>query len=138
MLRSTILSLMVFLGGIWNVARAQENEQPAASIDLLTPEGVSQVQGAWRYKDVELTRVPFHAAGADGQPTGAVVSTWDVQPHAGLRDFDDHDWPVIEAGTLRQRRGPGRLSFAWYRIQLTIPARVADFDTRGANVAFDT
>jgi gluconolactonase len=138
LLRFVILSLPVFLGGSWTITRAQENEQPAASIDLMTSDGVSQVQGAWRYKDVELTRVPFHAAGADGQPTGAAVSSWDVQPHAGLRDFDDRNWPVIEASTLRQHRGPGRLSFAWYRIQLTIPARVADFDTPGANVAFET
>ena len=138
LLRLTILSLAALLGGTWTIARAQENELPPASIDLMTSDGVSQVQGAWRYKDVELTRVPFHAAGADGQPTGAAVSSWDVLPHAGLRDFDDRGWPVIEASTLRQHRGPGRLSFAWYRIQLTIPARVADFDTPGANVAFET
>jgi gluconolactonase len=137
-LRFAILSLTVFLGGPWTVTAAQENEQPVASIDLMASEGVSLVQGAWRYKDVELTRVPFHAAGADGQPTGAVVSTWDVQPHAGARDFNDRDWPVIEAGALRQHRGAGRLSFAWYRIELTIPARVADFETRGAKVAFET
>jgi gluconolactonase len=61
-----------------------------------------------------------------------------VQPHAGSRDFDDRDWPIIEASTLRQHRGAGRLSFAWYRIQLTIPPRVADFETRGANVVFET
>jgi gluconolactonase len=138
LLRLVILSLTVFVGGTWTITRAQESEQPAASIDLMTSDGVSQVQGAWRYKDVELTRVPFHAAGADGQPTGAAVSSWDVQPHAGSGDFDDHDWPVIEASTVRQHRGPGRLSFAWYRIQLTVPARVADFDTRGANVGFET
>jgi len=138
LLRFAVLSLTVLLGGTWTVTRAQENAQPAASIDLMTSDGVSLVHGAWRYQDVELTRVPFHAAGADGQPTGAAVSTWDVQPHAGSREFDDRDWPVIEAPTLRQHRGPGRLSFAWYRIQLTIPPRIADFDTRGANVVFET
>jgi gluconolactonase len=138
LLRIAILSLAVLASGSWTVTRAQENEPPAASIDLMTAEGVALVQGTWRYKDVELTRVAFHAAGADGQPTGAAVSTWDVEPHAGVRDFDDRDWPVIGATTLPQHRGPGRLSFAWYRIQLTIPAHVADFDTRGANVAFET
>src|SRR5215472_10362349 len=125
LLRIAILSLAVLSGGSWTLTRAEEIEQPAATIDLMTPDGVARVQGAWRYKDVELTRVPFRSAGADGQPTGAAVSTWDVEPHAGARDFDDRDWPVIEAATLPQHRGPGRLSFAWYRIQLTIPARVA-------------
>lgn len=136
--RFASLSLAVFLGGTWTVTPAQESEQPAASIDLMTSDGVSLVKGAWRYKDVELARVPFHAAGVDGQPTGAAVSTWDVQPHAGSRDFDDRNWPVIEASTLQQHRGAGRLSFAWYRIQLTIPERVAGFDTRGANAVFET
>jgi gluconolactonase len=136
--RFVILSLMLFLGGRWPVTVAQEKAPSAASIDLMTADGVSLVQGAWRYKDVELTKVPFPAAGADGQPTGAVGSTWDVQPHAGLRDFDDRAWPVIEASALRQHRGAGRLSFAWYRIQLTVPERVAGFDTRGANVVFET
>src|SRR5215469_2160092 len=137
-LRFAILSLAVFLGGTGTITRAQESEPAAASIDLMTAAGVEVVHGAWRYKDVELTKVGFHAAGADGQPTGAAVSSWDVQPHAGSRDFDDRDWPVIEAAALRQHRGAGRLSFAWYRIQLTIPERVAGFDTRGANAVFET
>jgi len=136
--RFAILSLAVCLGVTGTLTRAQESEPPAASIDLMTADGVEAVQGAWRYKDVELTKVGFHTADADGQPTGAAVSTWDVQPHAGSRDFDDRDWPVIEASTLRQHRGAGRLSFAWYRIQLTIPERVAGFDTRGANLVFET
>jgi gluconolactonase len=137
-LRFAILSLAVFLGGTGTITRAQESEPAAASIDLMTAEGVEVVRSAWRYKDVELTKVGFHAAGADGQPTGAAVSTWDIQPHAGSRNFDDRDWPLIEAATLRQHRGAGRLSFAWYRIQLTIPERVAGFDTRGANAVFET
>ena len=49
LLRLAILSLTVSLGGTWTITRAQENEQPAASIDLMTSDGVSQVQGAWRY-----------------------------------------------------------------------------------------
>jgi len=136
--RLAVLSLALFPGAAWTLSAAQESEPPAATVDLMTADGVALVQGAWRYKDVELTRVPFHAAGADGQPTGAALTTWDIEPHAGARDFDDRGWPVIEAATLPQHRGPGRLSFAWYRIQLTIPARVADLDTRGATVAFET
>jgi gluconolactonase len=138
LLRIAILSLAALSCGSGTITRAEENEQPAASVDLMTDAGVSLMQGTWRYQDVELARVPFHAAGADGQPTGAAVSTWDIAPHAGSRDFDDRDWPVIGATTLPQHRGAGRLSFAWYRIQLTIPARVANFDTRGASVAFET
>ena len=72
LLRFAIVSITVFASAMCTITRAQENEPPAASVDLMTPDGVSLVQGAWRYKDVELTRVAFHAAGVDGQPTGAV------------------------------------------------------------------
>ena len=116
------------------VAAATEADPPAASIDLTTAEGAALVQGSWRYRDVDFVRVPFRGAGADGQPTGTPGSTWDIQPHAGARDFDDHDWPVIDATTLAKHRGPGRMSFAWYRIQVTVPARVGEFDTRGSSI----
>ena len=119
-------------------AHAQTPEQPAASIDLAAPEGVGQVLGTWRYSDVELQPVMHRGPDALGQPTGAPQSTWDFQPHAGGRSFDDSGWPAIDPTTLKQRRGHGRLSFAWYRIIVTIPARIGDFDTRGATVAFET
>ena len=119
-------------------AEPEPESAPAATIDLATDAGVALVQGAWRYKDVKLSPVPFRAPGSDGQPTGAALSTIDIEPHAGVRDYDDSDWPVIGASTLAQHRGPGRLSFAWYRIRVTIPERVAGFETRGANVEFET
>ncbi len=115
-----------------------ETDRPTATIDLMTADGAARVEGNWRYKDVDLVRVPFRAPGVDGQPTGSAGSTWDIQPHAGIQEFDDHDWPVIDAATLNQRRGTGRLSFAWYRIQVTIPPHIGEFDTRGANVDFET
>ena len=40
--------------------------------------------------------------------------------------------------TLDQRRGHGRLGFNWYRIKLTVPDRVGDFDPTGSTVVFDT
>jgi gluconolactonase len=117
---------------------AQAPPQPAASVDLGSADGVAQVQGTWRYSDVELLPVMHRGPDARGQPTGAPQSTWDFQPHAGGRNFDDSGWPVIEPATLALRRGHGRLSFAWYRINVTIPAQIGDFDTRGATVAFET
>jgi gluconolactonase len=121
-------------------AHAQEmpNGEPAASIDLATDEGVRAVNGAWRYRDVEIVPTQHRAPDANGQPTGAAVATWDVQPHAGARDFDDAAWTVIGPTTLKDRRGNGRVSFNWYRITLTIPARVGSFDPTGSTVTFDT
>lgn len=137
-LRIAMLALVVYVAGSLTPAAALDADRPAASIDLMSNEGVALVHGAWRYRDVDLVKVPFRAPGVDGQPTGSAVSTWDIEPHAGVRDYDDRDWPVIEATSLQQHRGSGRLSFAWYRIEITVPARVDGFATRGANVDFET
>ena len=138
-----LLPSLILLSAVLTPAARAETEAvpaaaPAATIDLMTAEGVARVGGAWRFKDAELVQTPFFAPGADGQPTGAPVSTWDIKPHAGVRGFDDHDWTPIEAGALAQRRGAGRLSFAWYRIQITVPAEVDGFSTQGANLVFET
>jgi gluconolactonase len=137
------MSLLIRIAALWGAsalltAHAQAPEQPAVSIDLATAEGVAQVQGTWRYSDVQLLPVMHRGPDAHGQPTGEPQSTWNFQPHAGGRDFDDSGWPAIEPGSLQQRRGHGRLSFAWYRINVTIPAHIGNLDTRGATVAFET
>ncbi len=111
---------------------------PAAGVDLATAEGVRLVGGAWRWSDVRVVEVMHRAPGADGQPTGAPVRTWDVSPHAGRADFDDSAWPVIAPETLAARRSTGRLCFSWYRIQITIPERIGAFDPSGATVVFQT
>jgi gluconolactonase len=135
-MRFTILVYLTFLA--YCAPRVHAGELPAASIDLATQQGVAAMQGEWRYSDVQLEQVQHHAPDAQGQPTGAAVSTWDIQPHAGLREFDDSQWQQLDPTTLNQRRGNGRLSFAWYRINITIPKQVNEFDTRGATLAFET
>jgi gluconolactonase len=70
--------------------------------------------------------IPF----ADGQPTGAPVKTYDYTPHAGGAAFDDSRWEAIAPTSLTERRSTGRLCFAWYRINITVPERVGAFDTK--------
>lgn len=112
--------------------------KPEAAIDLATVEGVRSVRGEWRYSDTRIIEVDFKGAGADNQPTGKPVRTYDYEPHAGGIDFDDTRWETVEAAALSTRRGNGRLSFNWYRIKLTIPERVGDFDLTGATAVFET
>jgi len=111
---------------------------PAATIDLGTADGVNMVKGQWRYSDTKIVEANFVSAGPDKQPTGAPVKTYDYTPHAGGADFDDSKWEVIAPTTLDQRRGNGRLGFNWYRIKLTIPGRVGDYDPTGMTVVFET
>ena len=111
---------------------------PDATVDLATEEGVKLVRGQWRYRDVEIVETDFRGPGADSQPTGAQVKTYDFKPHAGGADFDDSAWESIGATTLERRRGNGRLSFNWYRIAITIPDRIGRFDPAGSTVVFET
>ncbi len=111
---------------------------PAAAIDLATSSGVELVEGAWKYHDTRVIETEFRSAGADGQPTGRPVMTYDITPHAGGADFDDRAWETIAPETLAQRRAAGRVCFNWYRIRLTIPERVGDFTTAGSTVVFQT
>lgn len=112
--------------------------KPEASIDLASRAGVQSVKGQWRYSDTRIIEVDFKGPGADNQPSGAPVKTYDYTPHAGGPDFDDSRWEAIEPDTLSNRRGNGRLSFNWYRIKLTIPDRVGDFDPSGSLAVFET
>jgi gluconolactonase len=111
---------------------------PDAVIDLATRDGVRLVKGEWRYSDTRIIEVDFRAPGPDGQPTGEPIKTYDYTPHAGGADFDDSQWEVIDPTTLGKRRSTGRICFNWYRITLTIPDHVGDFNPTGSTVVFET
>ena len=110
---------------------------PAVTVDLTTDAGVSMMQAHWRYSDARIVETSFRAPDAQGQPTGAANTTHDIIPHAGAADFDDSQWPTIAPSSLSERRGSGRVSFNWYRIDLTIPRHIGAFDPTGASVWFE-
>lgn len=112
--------------------------KPETSIDLTTVEGAKTVKGIWKYSDTRIIETDFRAAGADNQPTGTAVKTYDYTPKAGSADFDDSEWETVPANELNKRRGNGRISFNWYRINITIPEIVNGFETRGATLVFQT
>jgi gluconolactonase len=61
-----------------------------------------------------------------------IKSAYDISPHAGEAGFDDSGWPSIKPEDLAVRRSGGHVAFVWYRTNLTIPAKIGDFDTAGA------
>ena len=112
--------------------------RPEASVNLMTNEGASLVQAQWRYSDTKIVEAAFTGPGADGQPTGRPVKTYDYSPHAGGADFDDSQWEQISPTSLEERRSTGRLCFNWYRTRITIPEKVGEFSTLGSTVVFET
>jgi gluconolactonase len=111
--------------------------RPVAVVDLATREGAQLVSGQWRYADARIIEVDHRAPGPDLKPSGAPTRTFDITPKAGTADFDDAAWEAIDAVALDKRRSGGRLSFCWYRLRLTIPNRIGNFDPTGATVVFE-
>jgi gluconolactonase len=108
------------------------------TVDLTRESDAALVKATWKYSDARIVEIPFRAPDAQGQPTGAAVTTYDIEPHAGEVDFDDATWPVITPTSLATRRGTGRVSFNWYRLDVTVPERIGSFDPSGSTVWFET
>src|SRR5206468_6722700 len=106
--------------------------------DRATIEGAQLDKSEVRYNDTKIVEVDFKAAVTDCQPTEAPNKTYDFTPHAGGVEFDDSKWEVIDPTTLDKRRSAGKLAFNWYRIQITVPARVGNFDPAGSTLVFAT
>jgi gluconolactonase len=111
--------------------------RPDATVDLRTDEGAALIKGQWKYADAHVVEVDHRGPGPDLKPSGEPLRTHDVEPKAGAADFDDSSWQSVPATSLEARRGTGRLSFNWYRINVTIPSRLASFDPTGATVVFE-
>src|SRR5438046_4594114 len=135
-----VCGILVFLAGraFAGTNADAPTGKPDASSDLAKEAGVALVKGQWRYSDTKIIEVDFKSPGPDKQPTGAPNKTYDYSPHAGGVDFDDSKWEIIEPTTLDARRSTGRLCFNWYRINLTVPARVGDIDVAGSTAVFQT
>src|SRR5262249_5357253 len=100
--------------------RAQEGL--IGKIDLATTQGVEAVKGEWRYHEVM---------------TGVGPDKNGIEPKAHGK-FDDSKWEVLKPETLRQGRGPGKYSWCWYRIQVTIPDTAGGKPFAGGPVWFQT
>ena len=100
---------------------------PNYAVDLMTAQGSAAFGAQWKTMEAKIIQVAPIPNALPGYKTG-----YDIDPHAGESGYDDSSWPVIEAKDLAARRGGGRVSFIWYRTNLTIPAKIGDFATDGA------
>ena len=104
---------------------------PVHVVDLMTEAGSALFGARWRAKEAKLIECP---ALGDARPE--FKTTYDIEPHAEERGFDDSAWPVVAAGDLGAKRGGGMVSFFWFRTMLTIPADASGFATAGAMAVF--
>lgn len=105
--------------------------KPDASIDLGTPEGAVLIAGEWRYSDTKIVEVDFNT------PDKTPGKTYDYEPHAGSAGFDDSKWEVLDPASLKKPRSTGKLCFNWYRLNVTVPERIGEFESTGVTVTFE-
>jgi gluconolactonase len=114
--------------------------KPDAIVDLQSDEGVALVGGEWRYADCHVEEIDFVEVGSEADPLGpgdVPNRTYQVIPRAEDADFDDSAWPVLRPKETLRRLANGRVCFNWYRLAITIPERVGDFDPTGSTVVFE-
>ena len=111
--------------------------RPAAIVDLRSDEQAALVGATWRYRDAAIVPTAHRAAGPDLRPSGAPTRTFDIEPRGAAALLDDAGWATVPASALEQRRGPGRLSFGWYRLEATLPSRLGATDVAGSTVVFE-
>lgn len=111
--------------------------RPTAIVNLATDEGVKLVKGQWRYSDAQIIEVNHHSVGPDLRPSGPPNHTNDISPHAGAADFNDSTWELLTPAQLEARQSTGRVCFNWYRIKVTVPTKIGNFDPTGSTVVFE-
>jgi gluconolactonase len=100
---------------------------PAHVVDLMTTEGATAMGAQWKTMEARIVEGPALPAAMP-----QYKSSYDIAPHAGAKGFDDSAWPTIEPKGLGDRRGGGKVSFLWYRTNLTVPTKIGNFDPTGA------
>src|SRR5262245_21843946 len=133
----TLFATVVAAQGIASQSGTQATSPPAPQIpptlvpshvvDLMTEEGIAAFGAQWKTMEAKIVEGP---ALPNAMPR--YKTSYDISPHAGEAGFNDSSWPTISAKGLADRRGGGHVSFLWVRTNLTIPAKIGNFETAGA------
>ena len=97
---------------------------PRGVLNLLNPADLQSLKGVWR----------FAPGLVPGEPNEGLVSQLAGSP-ARLVDCDDSGWEVCDDLTKWVSRG---VTFAWYRIKVTLPERVEGRELAGSRCIFET
>ena len=137
------LAMSLFLEGYSQESRELAIDNPEAIIDLRTDKGVAMMKTEWKYSNATIINDKLNAPGPSSTdplllyPTGPSQATWNVTPKAGGINFDDSKWETLPPTSLEARRGTGRISFNWYRLDLTVPKSIDGLDPTGSTLYFE-
>jgi hypothetical protein len=94
------------------------------ALNLMDPDHLRVLQAQWR----------FAPGFVPGEPNEGLVSGQDGSP-ARLSDYDDSGWEVCEDLTKVISSG---FTFAWYRINFSLPSSVGGNSVEGSRCLFET
>jgi gluconolactonase len=129
-----VLALCLSVPAIAAPLLQQSPALPDAVVDLRTSAGAGAVAGVWRYSEAHITAAESKAP--PGSSPG-VRATHDIHPRPGTPDFDTADWSPIAPEELEARRGGGKLSFGWYRLELVVPRTLTGVDAAGSTLVLE-
>ena len=140
-----ILSLFLLTIVAINAQESRELvvDNPDVVVDLRTSQGIKTVKTSWKYSDATIVDDQFGAPGPSSDdplllyPTGKKQATWNIEPKAGGKDYNDSNWETLDPTSLEERRCPGRLCFNWYRLNITIPQSIDGYNANGSTVYFE-
>jgi gluconolactonase len=132
-----VAALSVPLAAAPAAVRGPIDGRPDAVVDLSAAEGLAVIDGTWQVREAALVPARFRRVGPDLSPTGAAADTLDLADTPASSGFEHAAWTAIRPDQLHDRVGPGRSSFAWYRLHLTMPAKVGEIDLRGLAAVFE-
>ncbi len=107
-----------------------------AVVDLRQDETAQLVAAHWQSQHAKIVEVDHRAPGPDLKASGEPIKTHNLEPRPGSPAFDS-GWQAIAASSLEARRGSGRLSCVWYRLELTLPETLGGFAVAGSTAVFE-
>jgi gluconolactonase len=134
---ATVAALGVGVAATPTATRGPIDGRPDAVVDLNAAEGLALVRGSWLTREVTLAPATFRRVAADLTPAGREAATFEVGPKPGSPGFEQAPWTAVPPGGLHDRVGPGRNSFAWYRLRIVVPPRIGSVDTTGTFAVFE-
>ena len=117
-------------------------DKPFSIADLKTNEGAALVDAKWYTQPADIKEVGFRRPGpalTDAlllYPSGKPNTTNTLSPQFGSKDFDKN-FREIKPTELELRQGNGLVSFAWYKLELTIPQTIGTLNTQGTTAIFE-
>jgi len=132
-----VAALSVPLAAAPAAVRGPIDGRPDAVVDLNAADGLALVGGTWQVRETGLVPARFKRVAPNLTPTGSDADTFDIADKPGSSGFEHAAWTAVRPGGLHDRVGPGRSSFAWYRLHLTMPAKVGDVDLGGLAAVFE-